>query len=137
MNKNILYSAMIFLTLLTLFVMPRLALGATPLDQGGIGIGTGSAGDETGLASTDIRVTIAKIIRIALGFLGIIAVVLVIVGGFMWMTAAGNDEQITKAKALLMAAGIGLVIILTAYSLVTFVLSSLLSVTSDATPTTP
>ena len=48
----------------------------------------------TGLADQDIRVTIARIIRVAMGMLGIIAVVIILIGGFTWMTAGGNDEKV-------------------------------------------
>jgi excisionase family DNA binding protein len=51
-----------------------------------------------GLPNTDIRLFIARIIRIALGFLGTIMFVLMLYGGFLWMTAGGNSEQIDKAK---------------------------------------
>ncbi len=74
-----------------------------------------------GLASTDIRVVISSIIKIALGLLGIIFVLLVIYGGFLYMTAGGNEEQIASAKKVLMNATIGLIIILSAYSIVLMV----------------
>lgn len=74
-----------------------------------------------GLASTDIRVLIARVIKIALGLLGIIFVLLVIYGGFLYMTAGGNEEQIASAKKVLMNATIGLIIILSAYSIVLMV----------------
>ena len=50
-----------------------------------------------------------------LGFLGIIFLVLIIYGGFLWMTAKGNDEQINKAKKIIMSSSIGLTIIMGAY----------------------
>ncbi len=43
----------------------------------------------------------------------------------MWMTSAGNDTMIAKAKATLTNAIIGLVITLSAYGLVRFVVESL------------
>src|SRR3989338_5859566 len=52
-------------------------------------------------AVTDLRVIIANVIRIALGFLGILAVLIIIYAGFLWMTAAGNEERIEKAKKVL------------------------------------
>ncbi|OGF21663.1 hypothetical protein A2316_01235 [Candidatus Falkowbacteria bacterium RIFOXYB2_FULL_38_15] len=92
-------------------------------------------GEEGGLSETlgdtaDPRVVASRIINIALGFLGIIAVVLVLYGGFMWMTAAGNEERVTKAKQILTAALIGLVIIIMAWGLTQFVMDQLMSATS-------
>ena len=78
-----------------------------------------------GLPATDIRLIIARIIRIGLGLLGIILVAIVIYGGFLWMTAGGNEEQIAQAKKVLTNAIIGLVIILSAYAIVSFVIRAL------------
>ena len=85
--------------------------------------------EETGLGSSDIRATIASIINVALGLLGIVAVVIVLVGGFKWMTAGGNDEKVTEARKLIFAGIIGLAIILSAYAIAKFVLSQLYSAT--------
>ncbi len=78
-----------------------------------------------GLPATDIRLIIANIIRIALGLVGIVLLVIIIYGGFLWMTAAGNEEQIGKAKKTLTNAVIGLIIILSAYAIVLFVMRML------------
>lgn len=84
-----------------------------------------------GLPATDIRLIIARIIRIALGLLGTVLVVLIMYAGFLWMTAGGNEEQIAKAKAMLKNAIIGLAIILSAVAIVTFVINSLISATTS------
>ncbi len=78
-----------------------------------------------GLASTDIRLIIARIIRAALGLLGIVVVCLMLYAGYLWMTAGGNDEQITQAKSILRNATIGLAIILSAYSIVSYIMKIL------------
>ena len=84
---------------------------------------------EIALSSQDIRVTVAKIIRAVLGLLGIIAVVIVLYAGFLWMTAGGNDEQIGKAKQWLINGIIGLAIILSAFAITQFVISKLAGAT--------
>jgi hypothetical protein len=73
--------------------------------------------------------TVGKIIRIGLGLLGIIFLVLTVYAGYLWMTAAGNDEQVTKATGILKMAVIGLIIILSAYSLSYFVLDKIFEAT--------
>ncbi|MBU1612949.1 hypothetical protein KKC87_00765 [Patescibacteria group bacterium] len=73
-----------------------------------------------GLPTTDIRLIVANVIRAALGLVGIVMVVLIIYAGFLWMTAGGNEEQITRAKKMIINAVIGLAIILSAYSIVLF-----------------
>lgn len=78
-----------------------------------------------GLASTDIRQIIGTIIKVFLGLLGIILLGLVLYGGYLYMTAGGNEEQVTQAKRILRNGVIGLVIILLSYAIVTFVLRAL------------
>ncbi|MFH1175590.1 MAG: IPT/TIG domain-containing protein, partial [bacterium] len=85
--------------------------------------------EQTGMRAQDPRVTIVNIIRIVLGFLGIIAVVIIIYAGYLWMTAGGNAEQIETAKMLMRNAVIGLVIILSSFAIVSFILSKLIAAT--------
>ena len=82
--------------------------------------------DNTGLGQSDLKSTIGNLINVFLGFLGIIAVLIVLMGGFKWMTAGGNDDKVAEAKRLLVAGIIGLAIILSAYAISSFVLSSIL-----------
>ncbi len=69
----------------------------------------------------DPRVTIATIIRAALGVIGIIFLVLTLYAGGLWMMSGGNEEQITKAKNTLKASIIGLIIVISAYSITIFI----------------
>jgi len=85
---------------------------------------------EMGLGTQDIRVTIAAIINVALGLLGIVAVVIVLTGGFKWMTAGGDEGKVDEAKNLIKAGVIGLAIIVTAYAIANFVISSLITATT-------
>jgi len=82
-------------------------------------------GAYTGLVNTDIRIIVAKIIRAALGLLGIIALCLIIYGGYEYMTAGGKEEQIEKAKDIIKNTVIGLVIILSSLAIAQFVISRL------------
>ena len=70
---------------------------------------------------------IGNILGYVLSLLGVVALAFIIAGGYMWMTAGGNDEQIKKAKSLLTNSIIGLVIIVTAYVVVNFVVTSIIS----------
>ena len=89
----------------------------------------------TGLsASQDIRVTIAKIIRIVIGFLGIVAVGLIMYAGWIWMTSEGSEEKIEQAKKILTNAVIGLIIILSAFAIVSFIINSLTGAISGSQP---
>jgi hypothetical protein len=57
-------------------------------------------------------------------------VVFVILGGFQWMTAGGNEEKIEKAKKVISAAVIGLIIVLLAWAIVIFVAGTTKNVTT-------
>ena len=92
-----------------------------------LGIGYAEA---TGLGNRDVRSTIASIIRVALSLLGIVAVVIVIIGGVKWMTAGGNTDQVDEAKKWLFSGVIGLAIILAAYALAEYVIQQLVNATT-------
>ena len=63
---------------------------------------------------------IGNILRIVLSFLGVIFLILIIYGGFTWMTAGGNEQQITKAKGIIFNAIIGLIVVLAAYAITAY-----------------
>lgn len=83
-----------------------------------------------GLGEQDPRDTVVGLIKLIISFLGTIAVLIVLYGGFLWMTASGNQDQIDKAQKLLIAGVVGLVIILSAFGLATFVLEQLQEATT-------
>lgn len=68
--------------------------------------------------STDAREYVIKIVNFALGFLGLIAVLIVIYGGVLYVTAAGEEENATKGKKAITYASIGLLIILGSFAFV-------------------
>lgn len=80
--------------------------------------------------TTDIKGTIAQIINIILGFLGVIAVIIILAGGFKWMTAGGNEEKVGEARKMIVQGVIGLVIIFAAWAIAAFVISQLQNITS-------
>ena len=65
------------------------------------------------------------IIGTFLSFLGIIFLILIMYGGFVWMTSAGNEMKVYKAKQVLQQAIVGMIIVLAAYSITSFVFHSL------------
>ncbi len=67
------------------------------------------------------------LIRTALTFLGIIAVILILYGGFLYMTAHGKEENVKKGKAIITYAVIGLLIIIAAYGIATLVFNVILN----------
>ena len=131
-----------FLGLLVALALTVPALvGTSALAQTDTGVDAFFGGDTTfvdssGLGSEDdLPAMIGGLIQTAMGFLGIVAVVIVLIGGFLWMTAAGDDKKVESAKKLLGAGVIGLIIIMAAYAITAFVLSQL-STTTGTLPTT-
>ncbi len=120
-----------------------LALGSTlaltaplaALAQGGVnaadlGVSSDLQGS-IGLSGGDVRQTAGRIINVALGFLGIIAVVIVLLGGFKYMIAGGNEDKTTEAKKLIVSGIIGLAIILSAWAITSFVITNLVQATKE------
>ncbi len=94
---------------------------------------TGSFGlDEldTDLGKADLKTTIGQLINVVLGFLGIIAVLIILLGGFKWMTSQGSSEKVEEAKKLIGAGIVGLIIILASYAIAQFVLTSVYDATT-------
>ena len=82
---------------------------------------TGGASPEDALTSKTPSEIIGKIIGAGLAFIGILFFILMIYGGFLWMTARGNEQQVEKAKNLIISAVIGLVIVLSAYAITSYI----------------
>jgi hypothetical protein len=83
-----------------------------------------------GLTNADPRILAANIIRAAMGLLGVVALVIILIAGLEWMTAGGNDEKVSAAKQWLKAGVIGLIIIVSAYSITNFVVTRLTNATT-------
>ena len=66
--------------------------------------------------------TLQVIINVALSVLGLVAVIMIIMGGFSFMTSTGDATKVTKAKNTILYGVVGLVIALLAFAIVNFVL---------------
>lgn len=77
------------------------------------------------LGTTDIPTIVGNIISAILGLVGVIALVMFVWGGLLWMTSAGNPERVEKGKKTLIWATIGIVVIFSAYALVNTVIQTL------------
>lgn len=87
----------------------------------------------TKLGAKDPAYIVFSIINVSLIFLGTITLVLVIVSGFMWLLAGGEEEKIKKAKDILKGAVMGLVIVLASYGLAQYIFSALTYATTGIT----
>ncbi len=77
------------------------------------------------LGNTDLPSLIGRVIRAVLGLAGSIALVMFVWGGFLWMTAQGNQEKVKKAKGTIIWAVLGLVAIIGSYILVQTIFNAL------------
>ena len=66
-----------------------------------------------------------NVTKIILGTVGSLSLLMFVYGGVMMLISAGNSEQVSKAKGIIMAAIIGLVIVFVSYIIVSFVISAL------------
>jgi len=70
-----------------------------------------------------------SIINVALGFLGVVLLAYLLYAGFLWMTSGGESKKADEAKVMIRNAIIGLIIIVAAFSISQFVLTSLIGAT--------
>lgn len=96
------------------FIYPLFAFAdALGLDK------AGNLGLEKGLEGI-----IANIIKKALTLVGTLALAFLVYGGFLYITAAGDTQQIEKGKKVIIYAIIGIIVIGLAYALVEFVIGA-------------
>lgn len=91
--------------------------------------GVSAAGTPAGLTNVPpLETVIGRVINTILSFLGVLLLGYIIYAGFLWMTAGGDKTKIQNAMAMIKNAIIGLLIIVSAYAITTFVLSRLAAV---------
>ena len=83
----------------------------------------------SGLGNATPRDVASGVINWVLGILMLVAISLVIYAGFLWLTARGNEEQVTKAKNILEGAIIGVLIILASYGATLYIFENLVNAT--------
>lgn len=113
MNK--LFKQFLILTcLVAVLVMPYFVF-AGPLDA------LKTVGEDGGYVKSTTQYTFSQILGTAinsfLSLLGVIFIILMILGGYHWMTASGDEQKITKAKDTIRTAIIGLIIIVGSYAI--------------------
>lgn len=73
---------------------------------------------------TSFRGLVLRIINYALGFLGLLAVIMIIYGGVRYVYSAGSDEETGNAKKTILYAVIGIIIVLLSFVIVRVVIGS-------------
>lgn len=67
---------------------------------------------------------VGNIVGTALSLIGVLFFLLMVYGGFLWMTAHGKGDQVEKAQETIIAAVIGIIVVLASYAITSFVFSS-------------
>jgi hypothetical protein len=78
-------------------------------------------------ANQDPNLVIGAAIKAFLSVLGVVFLFLMIYGGWVWMTAQGNEQKVDQAMGTIRTAIIGLIIILAAYAISVYVFNELAS----------
>ena len=88
--------------------------------------GLSQTADASGLNNypTSVPEIVGNVIGTALSLIAVIFFALMIFGGFLWMTAHGKEDQEKKALDTIIAATIGIIIILASYAITSFVFKS-------------
>ncbi len=125
-NKYKLIFSCLLLTLAFLMIgQATLAAAMPPADE------AGGISDKTGLNATAIKgygelplagetrpaVIVGKIIGTVLSFLGVVFFGIILYAGIGWITSMGKEEKITEAKEMIIAAVLGLIVVLGAYAI--------------------
>ncbi|MBR2586963.1 hypothetical protein IKE71_01155 [Candidatus Saccharibacteria bacterium] len=80
---------------------------------------------EPSSSSADLETIVKRVINTLLYVIGILAVVMIIIGGVQYATSAGDQAAVTKAKNTIIYGLVGLAIAVLAYAIVNFVLGAL------------
>ncbi len=115
-----------------LVAMPFTAALAVPFAHAATDLKAGleAVQPDSGFSSnTDLNGTIGSLISVLLSLLGVIFLLLIIYAGFTWMTAQGDTKKTQKAKDILITSVVGLIILLSAYAISSFVLDQLATAT--------
>jgi hypothetical protein len=123
MKKKILMHIRTLAIVAGIIAMPLAATPASAIDvfQGNCGTICTSGGQSGG---DDIGKLVTKIVNVLLIVLGVIAVIMIIIGGIRYTTSNGDSSQIKSAKDTVLYAVVGLVIAIMAYAIVNFVVSA-------------
>jgi hypothetical protein len=110
---------------------PLAARAQAPEGLSGANTALEEVGGETGAASgPTLTELIGGLINVVLGFMGIFLVIYIVWAGYIYASSAGEKEKIDKAKKMISSAVIGLVLIIAAYAIASYVISALTTATT-------
>ncbi|MBD3248394.1 hypothetical protein GF382_03865 [Candidatus Falkowbacteria bacterium] len=99
--------------------------------------GLGKTASYTGHSELNNDSAANPVILVIMPLVGIAYLILMVYAGYLWMGAQGNEQQVTKAKNIIITATIGLLIILSSYAISIYVVSRFQEGYVGSTPTMP
>jgi len=123
----------VFLSIAVVCLAAAAAVQAAPNIGGLAADVAGKAGYDTGVTEFTLSQTVGGIIRTVLSVIGVIFLALTVFAGFLWMTAAGNDDKIDKAKKILTSSAIGLAIVVSSYGLTVLAMHFIVGASAPST----
>ena len=136
-NRKIICNLVLFFIFLSVFCCFTGVVSASAQMFGNAEEQVADLAQAAGYGSATLPEIVGRIIEIVLSLIGLAGVIIVIAGGFIWMTSGGDIEKITKAKKLMTSALVGVLIVIMAYAIVSFVLSKLAGITGEPGPVSP
>lgn len=114
----------------SLVLMAFIVIGFSAMAFDPASTGLTVTGDEAGYdveaeTSQNLALAVGKVLSALYLVLGLVLLIVIIYGGVLYMTAGGSDEQVSKAKKYIINGIIGLVIILLAYVITTYVVDKI------------
>lgn len=91
-------------------------------------INVGNIAENANLSDQSADTLIANTIKLVLGLLAVIALIIILIGGFKWMTSGGDSTKTGAAKKLMGAGIVGMLIILAAYVASNFIVQAITGV---------
>jgi len=77
-----------------------------------------------GDGSSDLTGNVTSVINQIIGVLGIVAVIVIVLGGIQYMTSTGDAAKVKKAKDTILYGVIGLIVVILAFAIVNFVINN-------------
>ncbi|MDX9893604.1 MAG: hypothetical protein RB292_04325 [Patescibacteria group bacterium] len=113
----------LILTIWSLLLTPVLSLAAETEITAGLEATAEKAGiSKTEATAESLGGIVGRIINYAFGTIAVVFVTVILIGGYFWMIAKGNEERVTKAKTFLLNGIFGLMVVFLVYALVALVI---------------
>lgn len=117
----------------SLLLLSPAKLLAQGQEEGRYGLdATANSANLPGVASdTSLPTIVGNMISALMGIVGTVLVILMLYGGFLWMTAGGEEKKVEEAKKIIKNSIIGLIIVFLSYGIARFVIDAVISASNQ------